>query len=206
MASENLSTSFQNSNLPVSTVILELFPAQGEWREGDYFSLPGNRLVELLDGTVEVLPMPSIHHQLLSRSVFLMLNEFVVSRELGIAMTAPTRVRIADHRYREPDVLFISSSKLQLRQEQYLVGVDLVIEIISPDDPDRDLIDKRIDYAQAGISEYWIIDPRNSTVRVLELSAKTYQETNTDTCSITAESRVLPGFSVNVKQLFEHAR
>jgi len=46
-----------------STAILQLFPAQGEWRDGDYFSLPGNRCVELVDGFVEVLPTPSLQHQ-----------------------------------------------------------------------------------------------------------------------------------------------
>ncbi len=39
-----------------SVAILELFPRQGEWRDGDYFSLPGNRMVELVHGHVEVLP------------------------------------------------------------------------------------------------------------------------------------------------------
>ena len=55
-----------SSNLP-SMEILDLFPSQGEWQDGDYFSLPGNRIVELVKGHVEVLAVPSLLHQFLAR-------------------------------------------------------------------------------------------------------------------------------------------
>ena len=48
------------TNDDASVAILELFPRQGEWRDGDYFSLPSNRMVELVNGHVEVLPVPSL--------------------------------------------------------------------------------------------------------------------------------------------------
>ena len=48
-------------------------------------------------------------------------------------------------------------------QDRYWLGADLVVEVVSPDRPERDLVDKRIDYAvrQAGIPEYWVVDPRD---------------------------------------------
>ena len=99
-----------------STAILELFPLQGDWRDGDYFALPGNRLVELVRGHVEVLPVPSMLHQFIARLVFLQMNEFVDRADLGIVMSAPTKVRIDDRHYREPDVLFFSARNRQRRQ------------------------------------------------------------------------------------------
>ena len=186
--------------------ILELFPRQGEWREGDYFSLPGNRMVELLDGYVEILPVPSLLHQFLARLMFLQLHEFVEKSHLGIVMSAPTRVRVGDHRYREPDILFVSAANSKRRQAQFWETVNLVVEVISPDDPDRDLIDKRSDYATAGIGEYWIIDPRDDSVCVLHLSDNAYDATVKFVRPDHAVSEILPGFSVDVDKLFRQAR
>lgn len=50
------------------------------------------------------------------------------------------------------------------------------MEVISPDDPDRDLVTKRREYAQAGIPEYWIVDPRTETILVLHLAGASYRE------------------------------
>ena len=51
------------TNDDASVAILELFPRQGEWRDGDHFV--DNRMVELVNGHVEVLPVPSLLHQFL---------------------------------------------------------------------------------------------------------------------------------------------
>jgi len=185
-----------------STAILQLFPSQGEWRDGDYFSLPGNRFVELVDGFVEVLPMPSLQHQFLARLLFLALHEFSEPRKAGIVMTAPTRVRVADRHFREPDVLFVANKNLQRRQEQFWETADLVIEIISPDDPDRDLIDKRRDYALAGIPEYWIVDPRDQSVHVLFLESAEYVDVGAQPVAV---SRILSELKVDVAELFRKA-
>lgn len=194
--------SIGETNSP-STEILSLFPKQGEWQEGDYFALPGNRIVELVQGHIEVPPVPSLLHQLLSRQIFLWLHEFVSNRNLGIVMSAPTRVRIDGRHYREPDVLYVASENLSRRTEQYWEVIDLAVEIISPDDPDRDLIDKRSDYAAAGVREYWIVDPRDDSVMVLELSNGEYTEHSKEPI---ARSRFLPDLELNVSDLFRAAR
>ena len=189
-----------------SNAILDLFPRQGEWRDGDYFALPGNRIVELIRGHVEVLPVPSMLHQFLARLVFLSMNSFVESRNLGIVMSAPTKVRIGRRHYREPDVLFVAAGNRRRRQDQYWEVIDLAVEVISPDDPERDLIDKRADYAAAGISEYWIVDPRDDSVLVLVLHGDTFQAVNAQDRTATAASMVLDGFQIDVRQLFREAR
>ena len=51
-----------------------------------------------------------------------------------------------------------------------------MVEVVSPDDPGRDLVEKRADYAEAGIAEYWIADPRDQTIRVLTLQDGAYVE------------------------------
>ena len=84
-------------------------------------------------------------------------------------------------------------------------GVDLAIEVVSPDDPDRDYDEKRADYAEAGVPEYWIVDPRDRTpddgrgraVRVLTLDGGAYREAVFEEGE-TAASGVLPGFAADV--------
>ena len=82
----------------------------------------------------------------------------------------------------------------------------MVVEIISPDDPDRDLIDKRHDYATAGIAEYWIIDPRDDSIQVFHLRDGTYSDGIRAISGQSAESKVLSGFRTDVAELFARAR
>jgi Uma2 family endonuclease len=155
-----------------------------------------------------VLSAPSEHllHQFLARLVFLQLHEFVERSGLGIVMSAPTRVRIGERHYREPDVLFVSRDNLLRRQEQFWEVANLVVEVLSPDDPDRDLIDKRHDYAVAGVGEYWIIDPRDDSIQVLSLIDGEYAAAIRSGRTEHAVSKVLPGFRMDVGQLFSKAR
>jgi len=86
------------------------------------------------------------------------------------------------------------------------VGADLVMEVVSPDDPQRDLVTKREEFAEAGITEYWIVDPRNSHITVLDLEGTQYAVHGKFKPGQKAISRLLPGFSVDVTAVFAAAR
>jgi len=103
-------------------------------------------------------------------------------------------------------VLFVFQANSKRRQEQFWETANPVVEIISPDDPDRDLVDKRRDYAVAGIAEYWMIDPRNDSIQVLHLRDGEYREVIRAGRSEHAVSRVLQGFRMDVEELFAKAR
>jgi Uma2 family endonuclease len=67
----------------------------------------------------------------------------------------------AGRSYREPDVLFVLTEHLGRIDNRRLDGpADLVVEVLSADDPDRDLVEKYQEYQEAGIPEYWIVDGR----------------------------------------------
>ena len=85
----------------------------------------------------------------------------------GVVMVSGMRMRVREGKFREPDVLLLRDRSDPRRQNRYWLGADLVVEVVSPDDPDRDLVEKRADYAEAGIAEYWIADPRDETLTVL---------------------------------------
>jgi Uma2 family endonuclease len=150
--------------------IIALLPEQGTWSERDYLWLTGhtNRLVEYADGSVEVLPMPTEMHQAISRYLFLAFLA-LMQRIHGEVFYAPLRLRVRPHKFREPDLLLLRSADDPRRGNDYWLGADLVVEIVSPDDPERDYVTKRADYAAAGIPEYWIVDPQRETITVLQL-------------------------------------
>jgi Uma2 family endonuclease len=84
---------------------------------------------------------------------------------------------------------------------RYWLGVDVAVEVVSDDDPERDTKIKRADYAEAGIPEYWIVNPLNDTLTVLTLEGDTYAEHGVFQCGDTATSRLLDGFSVSVDEV-----
>ena len=146
--------------------IARLFPHQGDWTEAEYLELDTNQLVEFTDGYLEFLPMPTQSHQFIVMYLYRQLWAFVTERKLGQVLAAPLRIYIRPRKYREPDLLFMATEHDARRGEQYWHGADLVMEVVSPDDPDRDYVKKRKEYAQAGIAEYWIIDPSQQLITV----------------------------------------
>jgi Uma2 family endonuclease len=72
------------------------------------------------------------------------------------------------------------------------------------EDRRRDLVTKRKEYARAGIPEYWIVDPREERVLVLRLEGKCYKIHGDFSKGQAASSVLLPGFSVDVNELFLH--
>jgi len=141
--------------------IAYLFPPQGMWSEEEYLALDTNRLIELSDGCLEVLPMPTTSHQMLVVYLHGLLSAFVSRRGLGLALFAALRVRLWPGKFREPDVLFMLQDHFDRVGDEFWEGADLVMEVVSGDRKDRrrDLVKKRADYAKARITEYWIVDP-----------------------------------------------
>lgn len=191
---------------PLAVEIAELFPRQGQWEADDYLSLTDQtrHLVELVDGAVVVLPMPTESHQLLVQYLFLQFHRYLEDRDDGIVVFAPIRVRTIGGRFREPDLALLLDHADPRRSDRYWNGADLVVEVIS-DDPERrtrDLETKRQEYARAEIREYWIVDPCEKVVRVLQLTENSYRESAPYRLGDVAESSVLADLKINVTNLF----
>ena len=178
------------------------FPNQGEWTVEGYLRLNTNHLVEFTDGILEFLPMPTELHQFILLFLFDALRKFVERRKLGTVLPSPLRVRLDPARFREPDVVFMFKENIARRHNKYWDGADLVMEIVSPDDPKRDRIQKRQEYAGAGIREYWIIDPQRREITVLALSGNEYETHGVFKPGQRAASAMLKGFRVGVSAVF----
>jgi Uma2 family endonuclease len=191
------------SQREVEEVVLELLPEQGGWNEDAYLWVTDHstRLIEFSDGYLEVLPMPTDEHQLLLKLLVRVFDQ-VVDALGGILLFAPLRLRLRDGKIREPDLLVLLDARDPRRQNRYWVGADLVLEVVSTDRPERDLIEKRREYEQAGITEYWIVNPLNRTITVLFLRDGTYAEHGIFTPGAVAKSVLLPAVAVRVSDLF----
>ena len=182
--------------------VARLFPNQGQWSEEEYLALDTNNLVEFSHGQLEILPMPTEHHQDIVFFLAKLLDIFVNLRRLGKVLPASLRVQLWPGKFREPDVVFMSAANAHRRTNPFWLGADLVMEVVSPDDPQRDTVIKRQEYAQAGIPEYWIVDPREEQITVLTLDGQRYAVHGQFDMGETATSVLLDGFQVSVTQVF----
>jgi Uma2 family endonuclease len=185
-------------------LIFDLLPAQGHWSEEDYLWLTDHttRLVELTDGYLEPLPMPTDKHQEILQILFLLFVAYLKPMG-GKVHFAALRLRIRDGKFREPDLLLVKNAKDPRRRNRFWFGADLALEVVSKDKPERDLVDKRHDYAEGKVPEYWIVNPQTETIMVLRLQDDAYLEHGVFRRGDTATSVILPGFSVNVAEVFD---
>ncbi|BBO36103.1 Uma2 family endonuclease [Lacipirellula parvula] len=183
-----------------------LYPGQGYWDEQEYLdlALSSNQLIEYSDGFVEVLPMPTIEHQLIVRFLLDVFRLFVEPKDLGVVLFAPLPVWTRDRQYREPDLIYQSAENHAKSNRKYYKGADLVVEVVSDDAQShaRDYEQKLADYARAGIPEYWIVDPQAGTISVMTLAADKYETHGVFKASDEASSRLLDGLRVNVSDVF----
>lgn len=186
--------------------LARLWPLQGEWTEQDYLALEreiGNQMIELSDGYLEILPMPDLRHARIVKMLLRSLDDFVIPLNRGEVQTAPLPIRLGRGKFREPDIGYFEAHRVKDPRTPP-EGVDLAIEVVSPgsENRERDLGDKRRDYAKAGVGEYWIVDPEEKTITVLALAGKSFKVHGVFKPGESATSKLLKGFKVAVSDVF----
>ena len=178
-----------------------MLPVQGSWNEEDFLKFHTNRMAELVDGRLEILPMPTWLHQLILELLFDRLREHVVQTKCGgKVLMAPLPTRLFPKTIREPDLLYVKPEHLPKDVRGYPDKIDLAVEIVSSgtEARKRDYVDKRADYAKAGISEYGIVDPDDSLVTVLVLNGSEYQVAQECHPGDVARSVLMSGLAIPV--------
>lgn len=109
------------------------------------------------------------YHQSVVQFLVVLFSFFLRAQKLGRVMTAPYAMRVAPGgSAREPDVFFIGNDRVDLMRDTFLDGpADLVVEVVSDDSVMRDRVEKFDEYQEAGVREYWVIDPRPGQQRAL---------------------------------------
>jgi Uma2 family endonuclease len=187
-----------------SADLADVIPEQGCWTERQYLALSTPRLVEFDNGVLEVLPSPTKTHQLIVAFLYEALKRFIAGK--GVVLFAAYPFRVLARKYREPDVLYMTPEQDAQAQDEFTNAVELAMEVVSPDDPDRDYVTKRSDYARAGVAEYWIVDHLQGRVTVLRLDNGQYVEHGVFGAGQRAMSARLPGLSVAVDEILAQGK
>ena len=182
------------------------FPRQGEWTYEQWLKFPNDGWkYEIIDGVLHMSPPPSIKHQDVSGELFVLMRSYVRTHRLGKVLDAPCGVRLPNQPIPlEPDILFVRQDRRAIMQQNYVEGApDLTVEVLSPSNSEYDLETKKNQYEQAGVAEYWIVNPWEETVMVYRLHEGGYGEALLLDKDQTLASSQIAGFSIPVKQLFD---
>jgi Uma2 family endonuclease len=160
---------------------------------------------EWVDGEVVFMSPVAAAHQELVLFLAQTLGLHVRIHGLGRLLLAPYPMKLeAARRGREPDLFFVAKEREHLIERTYLNGpADLVVEIVSPESIGRDRGEKFAEYEQAGIKEYWLIDPDRQAAEFYELGADgRYRAAATETDGIY-RSQVINGFFIRIAWLWQ---
>ncbi len=134
----------------------------------DYYALPDERRVELIDGVFYDMATPAKIHQKILARLFLLFEECVEHSDGKCEVwIAPSDVRLDCDNYTmvQPD-LFLICKETDIKEIRFEGAPDLVLEILSPSTRKKDMTLKLQKYSNAGVREYWIVDSKKRTVIV----------------------------------------
>ena len=139
---------------------------QGEYTLEDYYALPDDIRAELIDGELIFLEAPSSIHQELIGELFFEIKLYIRTNN-GPCKILPSPLDVqldCDNRTMlQPDISVICHRDRIVKKGVY-GAPDLCIEIVSPSSRKRDSEMKRMKYQNAGVREYWIVDPKTESV------------------------------------------
>ena len=157
---------------------------------------------ELVDGEIVVSPA-GFRHGVVSVRLSARLLAFVEAQDLGYVVESSTGFRLPGGNVRAPDVSFISNGRFEGGRipEGFADGApDLAVEVLSPDDQPRAVLDKVGEYLQAGVRLVWVIDPVAARAAVYRSPTDARELKAGD--SLDGED-VLPGFRCGLAELLK---
>ena len=150
-----------------------VMPRGGDWTVEDLAALPDDGLqYELADGVLLVSPAPRPRHQVVHGELHLLLRASVPP-DLQVLM-APVDFQPTRRRSLQPDLLVVRRS--DVGETNIVAPLLLAVEVLSPATRSKDLLLKWGLYEDSGVTSYWIADPDEPSVTVLELEQGRYVE------------------------------
>ena len=146
------------------------------WTYDDLFGLPDDgKRYEIIEGVLYEMPAPNLAHARLimnSIAIFLPLIEGLGGR----LYTAPVDVFMADANPVQPDLMLLLPDQLHLESKRGIEGPPaLLVEVLSPSNPEHDRLVKRAVYARGGVLEYWLVSPEAGSIEILVLDGDRYR-------------------------------
>lgn len=176
--------------------------ARYTWR--DFLALPDDDKRELLDGRFLEMDVPDEIHEYIVATLVRHLGTWAMARRIGIVFASGYKVKIRDDRGFMPDVQYFRRGGRPLGFEGLDAGApDLAIEVISPASIRYDRREKLQGYAEIGVPEYWVIDPKRQTLeRHLLETRGTFRPAETLTGDVRFEPDTFPGLVLDLAELW----
>jgi len=142
----------------------------------DYLLIPNDgKRHELLNGEHFMTPSPNTKHQRILGNLYHALRNYLAQHPVGEVFMAPLDVVMSPYDVCEPDIVFVSKDQTSIVTSTNIQGVPaLVAEVLSDSTRKLDETYKRDRYEQAGVQEYWIVDPEVGLAKVLRLGDRGY--------------------------------
>ena len=178
------------------------FPIDRLWTIDDLASMPDDgQRYELLQGELIVSPAPGGNHQVVLGELYGRLYILLKANPTGRAIFAPCDVRLSQYDLVQPDLIYYRNDQADQYSDNCFSGAPaFVVEVISPSTGRYDRGRKAVLYMNAGVEEYWIIDPVKEHV-LIHISAE-HNAIPKIVTSGTLTSIVLPAFSIDLAELF----
>lgn len=189
-------------NIPTSRVRTDPTPGTATAEDVTRIRDTERRLFELVDGTL-VEKSKGWQESLLAGILLHWLHSYLDSNRLGVATGADGMTRLFGDTVRSPDVAFVAWERMPNGQIPKDPIPDLVpnfvIEVLSPSNTYAEMSRKRRECFHAGVELLWMVDHRARTVTVFNssLDATVHSEDE-----VIDGGRVLPGWQVNIAELF----
>lgn len=170
------------------------------WTYEDLLALGEDRFRhEIIDGVHFMSAAPNLRHQRIVRDLGYVIHAWLKRHPIGEMWGLAVDVVFTKHDVVEPDIIYVSNERREILTDANIQGApDLVVEVLSPSTRKWDEIDKRRLYAEKNVPEFWIIDPRRNTVRVIRHGDEVAQLSADDTLT----TPLLPGLEIRLAEIF----
>lgn len=178
----------------------------------DYLLWTFQERIELIKGKIfKMSPAPNTQHQIISGEIFYAFRHFLDSKKCKV-FAAPFDVRLPSKQKEtddkeiytvvQPDLCIVCDAS-KIDKNGCLGSPDLIVEILSPGNTDKEMKEKFDIYQEAGVNEYWLIEPKDKIVLVYVLNTEgKYVGLRPFTSSDTLTSSQFKGFELNLNDVF----
>ncbi len=143
----------------------------GDFTIKDYYALPDDQRVELIDGVFYDMASPTIRHQQVALEVVYQIKNYLQQKGGDcVPFISPVDVQLDvndDKTVVQPDVLIVCDPS-KIHEDRIIGAPDFILEVISPSTKRKDYLTKGSKYVSTGVREYWIIDTYKNTLMIYD--------------------------------------